>query len=486
MTRVLVIGLDALSPDLVERWRADLPNLQHLMQTGIYGPLQSITQPITPAAWTAMISGRDPGHFGFTDFTYRVGNSYTDFRLVHSRVIRVPTLYSLLSEAKRRVLAVGVPISYPPIEIPGGVSVSCFMAPSLNKPIVYPADLQAQLLAQTTSPYILDASLPEQTSEVNRDDLLWRIREMDRQRFDITRHLLDTPDWDLLFMVAMGTDRVGHYFMRYLDPAHGRYDDDPRYRDAIHDHYCYCDRRLGELMQAAGPETVTMVVSDHGIQRLNGKFNLNDWLIANGYLHLDQPVDAPTPLSKAPVDWSRTRAWARGWGGQIYLNVQGREPYGCVAPQEVDGLLAELEASLQQVTTADGQPLPVTTIRRRNIYSGAQAERCPDLFVQFDELRYLTSDQIGHARLITPIAELGADDGSHANAGFLAMAGPNIPALGRFAALNILDVAPTVLDLLSVPIPPDLDGRAIHAEDDVYSDEDEAELTSRLRTLYLE
>ena len=486
MTRVLVVGLDALSPDLVERWRPELPNLGRLMHNGIHGPLQSITQPITPAAWTAMISGRNPGHFGFTDFTYRVGNAYTDFRLVHSRVIRVPTLYTLLAEAGRRVLEVGVPISYPPLEIPRGVSVSCFMAPSLNKPIVHPPDLQEELLAQTSSPYVLDASLPDETREVDRDDLLARIREMDRQRFDIARHLMASTDWDLLFMVAMGTDRVGHYFMRFLDPAHGRYDPDPRYADAIRDHYRYCDGRLGELVQHAGPDTVVIVVSDHGIQRLDGKVNLNHWLAERGYLRLEQPLDHPTPLSKAPVDWTRTRAWARGWGGQIYLNVQGREPEGCVPPAEVEGLLSELEAGLAGLTTPAGRPLPVTAIRRRDVYSGPHAERCPDLFVQFDDLRYLTSDQVGHARLITPIADLGADDASHARAGFLAMAGPQVPALGRFAALDILDVAPTVLSLLGAPVPADLDGRPIHVEDDVYSADDEAELTSRLRTLYLE
>ncbi len=486
MTRVLVIGLDALSPDLVARWRPELPNISRLMQNGIHGPLQSITQPITPAAWTAMISGRNPGHFGFTDFTYRVGNAYTDFRLVHSRVIRVPTLYTLLAEAGRRVLAVGVPISYPPLDIPNGVSVSCFMAPSLGKPIVHPPGLQAELLAQTSSPYILDASLPDDTREVDRDDLLARIREMDRQRFDIAGHLVGGTDWDLLFMVAMGTDRVGHYFMRFLDPAHGRYDQDPRYANAIRDHYRYCDERVGELVRRAGPDTVVMVVSDHGIQRLDGKVNLNQWLADQGYLCLEQPLDRPTPLSKAPVDWSRTRAWARGWGGQIYLNVQGREPQGCVPPAEIESLLTELEAGLKGLAAADGRPLQVTTIRRRDIYSGEHAERCPDLFVQVDGLRYLTSDQVGHPRLITPITELGADDASHAPAGFLAMAGPQVPALGRFEALDILDVAPTVLSLLGVPAPADLDGRPVHVEDDVYSDEDEAELTSRLRTLYLE
>ena len=486
MTRVLVIGLDALSPDLVEQWLPDLPNLRQLMQAGIYGPLQSIVQPVTPVAWPAMISGRDPSYLGFTDFLSRAGTSYTDLRLVHSRMIQVPTLFTQLSAAGRSAIMVGVPVSYPPPSIAGGVCVSCFMAPSINKSITYPPELQAELLQQTSAPYLLDAVVPEHAATIDRDALLQRIREMDRQRFDIARYLMRTTDWDLLFMVAMGTDRVGHYFMRFLDPQHGRYDPDPRYCDAIRDQYRYCDQRLGELIELAGSDTVVMVVSDHGIQRLDGRVNLNDWLAANGYLHLTGAVDTPTALAKAPIDWSRTRAWAQGYGGQIYLNIQGREPQGIVAPVEVDRLLNELAAGLQTLTTGAGRRLPVTTIRRQQIYSGPLAHRCPDLFIQVDDLRYLTADHIGHRSLVSPVAELGADDASHANYGFLALAGPGIPADGRYSALNLLDVALMVLRLLDVAPPPDLYGRVIHAADEVYSDADALELTSRLRALYLE
>jgi predicted AlkP superfamily phosphohydrolase/phosphomutase len=487
MSRVLVVGLDALSPDLVEQWLPDLPHLGQVMHNGIYGPLQSIMQPVTPVAWPAMISGRDPSHLGYTDFVYRKGQSYTDLHLVHSRLIQVPTLFTLLPEAGRRAHAVSVPVSYPPISIKNGVCVSCFMAPSANRPITAPAELQQELLRQTSEPFILDAFVPEQAREVDRDALLRQIREMDRQRFDLARHLITSTEWDLLFMVAMGTDRIGHYFMRYHDPLHGRYDPDPRYRSAIYDHYRFCDQQLGELIALAGPDTVVMVVSDHGIQRTDGRVNLNDWLIAQGYLRLREPVDKPTPLAKAPIDWQHTRAWAQGYGGQIYLNLRGREPQGVVAPDEADGLLGELEAKLQTLTTASGKPLPATTIRRQQIYAGPQAGRCPDLFVQFDELRHLTADAVGHQALVNPIAELGNDDASHANAGFLAMAGPGVPRQGRFAALSLLDVAPTILHLLDLPVPSDLEGRPIHVDEDpVYSDEDEAELTNRLRALYLD
>lgn len=157
-----------------------------------------------------------------------------------------------------------------------------------------------------------------------------------------------------------------------------------------------------------------------------------------------------------------------------------------IAPEDVETVLDALEADLKMLTTRDGSPMKVTTLRRAQMYQGAQAQRCPDLYVQFDDLHYLSADSLGHADLVTPVVELGHDDASHANAGFLAMAGPGIPNAGRFEALSLLDVLPTILDLFNVPVPSDLEGRPIHVLDDVYSDEDTAELTNRLRSLYLE
>jgi predicted AlkP superfamily phosphohydrolase/phosphomutase len=485
VSRVLVIGLDGLSPGYVDEWLADLPNLATLMQRGIYGPLQSIIQPATPPAWTAMLSGRDPSHFGFTDFTYRVGNSYTDFRLVHSRLIRVPTLYTLLPEAGLRAVLAGVPVTYPPVTIPGGACLSCFMAPSLRSSITDPPSLQPELLAQTSSPYLLDVSVDDAGAKVDWADLLRRLRELDRQRFDVARYMLRNKPWDLFFMVAMGTDRIGHYCLRFQDPGHARYQSDGPYHGAVREHYRYCDSRIGELLDLTGPDTVVLVVSDHGIQPLAGRVNLNDWLAAKGFLHLADGVSSPTPLGRATVDWPRTRAWAQGFGGQIYLNVKGREPLGCLDPGEVGAALDEIAGALGALTGPSGERLPVEVIRRRHIYRGPHADRCPDLYVQVDVLRYLTTDRVGHPKLVNPVDELGCDDGSHAPAGFFALAGPGVPTLGRFNALHLLDVAPTVLDLLGVPIPADLEGRPIHRADDVYSDEEEAELTSRLQTLYL-
>jgi len=486
LTRVLVVGLDGFGAGLAEAYLSDLPNIRALTERGGYGPLESIVQPVTPPAWTSILSGRNPGHFGFTDFTCRSGRGYTEFKLVHSRLVRVPTLYTLLPEAGRRAIMIGVPITYPPVTIRDGVCVSCFMAPSLDRDITQPPELKAELLGKTSSPYLLDVAVEESDSPLDRDALVARLREFDRQRFDLAAHLMTTRPWDLLFLVCQGTDRAAHYFMRYEDPAHGRYDPDPRYRHTIRDHYRYCDQRLGELAALAGPDTVIMVVSDHGVQRLDGKVNLNDVLVGGGFLRLGSLPSQPTPLVRADVDWPHTQAWARGYGGQIYLNVKGREPTGCIEPAEAPAVIEGIGKCLAGLKRPSGEPLEVNLVRRDDIYSGPLADTCPDLFVQFDELRYLTSDTVGHSKPVTPVRELGLDDASHATAGFWAMAGPGLPALGRFGAAHVYDVAPTILTLLGLPLPEGLDGRPLLGDDDVYSEEDKDLLTSRLRTLYLE
>ncbi len=487
MPRILVIGLDGLCPNLVERWRPELPHLQSLMQRGIYGPLQSIVQPVTPVAWTSMLTGYTPGQFGFTDFTYRPGNqSYTDFQLVHSQIIHTPTLYTLLPKAGYRLLMVGVPISYPPVEIANGVCVSCFMAPSLKQSITRPSALQPEILASTSSPYLLDVSLADMAGEIDRAGLVRRLHELDRQRFDVARFLMQTQPWDVLFMVCMGTDRVGHYFMRYQDQTHGRYDADPRYQNAMHDHYTYCDERIGELISLVDNDTIIMVVSDHGMQPLDGKVNINDWLVAKGYLQLQDPVQQTTSLKNAAIDWTHTKAWAHGYGGQIYLNIQGRDPQGCIPPDRVEETLQALEADIQDISDPTGKRLKVETIRRTDIYRGARTEICPDLFVQFEGLRYTTSDLLGHTKMVTPIRELGPDDAAHAPDGFFVMAGPEIPNWGRFAAAHLLDILPTMLDLLKIAPASDLEGHLLHKTNDIYTQEDQEELTSRLQTLYLE
>jgi predicted AlkP superfamily phosphohydrolase/phosphomutase len=488
MSRVLVIGLDGLDPVLVDRWLPDLPNLRHLAASGMSGPLQSIVQPVTPPAWTAMISGRNQGHFGFTDFLYRPGPGYGPEQLVDSGAVRVPTVFSLAAAAGLRTVNLGVPVNYPPVTVPGGVSIACFMAPSLDRCITSPPDLQKELLSATSQPYLIDV-VAQDATRPDRDELSARLLELDRQRFDLAAHLMRTRSWDLLFLVCMGPDRASHLFMRYQDPDHRRHPDDDRYSDVIYRQYRYCDCRIGELVEAAGPETTVMVVSDHGSQRLDGRVYLNRWLVEHEYLHLSQPSSSgPLPLHVAQVDWSKTTAWASGYGGQIYVNVQDREPLGVVPESRVQAVCREIADGLRLLPHPDGGALRVKHFLGRDLFDGPYAERCPDLCVQFEDLRYLASNRVDPGPLVEPLGPDGIDDGSHTGSGYVALAGPGVPAAGRLNGLHLLDVAPTMLDLLDVAVP-DLDGQVVHREltqDSPFQEDELVTLTNRLQKLYLD
>src|SRR5262245_17020407 len=141
--RLLVIGLDGATLDLVAPWAAagDLPVLARLMATGAWGPLRSTVPPATFPAWTSLVTGVNPGRHGVLDFAERVPGTLR-LRFVNGSWRHVPALWTLLSEAGRRVAVVSVPATYPPEPV-YGVMVSGFDTPltaAIDGSFVHPRD----------------------------------------------------------------------------------------------------------------------------------------------------------------------------------------------------------------------------------------------------------------------------------------------------------------------------------------------------------
>src|SRR5438132_9754704 len=113
--KVCVIGLDCAAPELVlDRWRADLANLNRLMSAGFSGPLESAIHPITVPAWMCMMTGKDPGTLGIYGFRNRRDTSYDGLTFASSRLIHAPALWDVLAEHGKQTIALGVPLTYPP------------------------------------------------------------------------------------------------------------------------------------------------------------------------------------------------------------------------------------------------------------------------------------------------------------------------------------------------------------------------------------
>lgn len=483
--KVVLIGLDGLNPDLVYQWQSELPNIKKLMEQGIYGKIESTVPPITPQAWSCVLSGRNPGRFGFWDFTYRNDYSYGQPELVSSKVRdeRVDTLYKILSEQGKRIAIINIPVTYPPPEIPNGYSISSFMTPSLDSQFTYPASLKEEI-KKIIGEYIIDASTSDMNfRHMDKEVVLKRIYDMDKQRFELTKYFIKDKNCDFVFTVIMGTDRIPHLFYRFFDKNHIRYTPHPKYKDALKNHYKFCDENIGEIVNLLDDNTAVIVLSDHSVQRLDGRINLNEWLIQQGYMKLKSRPNQLTPLMRADIDWSQTKAWATGFTGQIYLNVKGREAQGIVDAKDYDNLLDELAEKIKAIADEKGKKLDTKVYKRKDIHSGEYAKFGPDLFIYLDNCHWNISELIGYDSIYSYDTAKGPDDGGHGPYGFFAMSGSGIPEEGEVSEANLLQIAPTVLHLFGAAVPPDMEEKVLTKKRKIYSKEDEEEIRERLSRL---
>ena len=131
MTRkVLVIGLDCATPDLVfDQLAHVMPNLTRLRKEGVYGRMRSSDPPITCPAWAVMGTSLTPGQLGMYGFRHRENYSYTEFSIATAYDLKEPAVWDILSDKGKYVCIIGVPPSYPPPRL-NGVTISGFLTPS--------------------------------------------------------------------------------------------------------------------------------------------------------------------------------------------------------------------------------------------------------------------------------------------------------------------------------------------------------------------
>jgi predicted AlkP superfamily phosphohydrolase/phosphomutase len=242
----------------------------------------------------------------------------------------------------------------------------------------------------------------------------------------------------------METDRLHHFFWEEME------NEDPRFAPAFLEFYRRVDDALGELRSWVDDDTTLVVLSDHGFCSIRQEVHINTWLAQNGYLR----YATDEPKSLADIDASSI-AYSFD-PGRIYLNVLGREAGGHIAPgEEYDRIRSELATALATMTDpATGSPMVRLVVTREELYSGSAFDAAPDLVLDMHE-GYDAKGPFGKADLCfkghalvgmhtTPDALLSVSD--------LSMNG---------VRPNIIDVAPTILERLGVPVPDEMDGRSL-------------------------
>jgi len=502
--RVLVVGLDAATWDLVLPWAEAgiLPTIGRLIREGVRAPLRSTLPALTPPGWTSAATGRNPGKHNVFNF-YRGRAGGLQPAPVTPGDLRSPRVWDIAAQLGRRSVVLHMPLTYPPDERVG-VMISGIMTPKGAEDFVAPAALKEELAARIPG-YRMEVD----ASVLKRGDL----ESFRRDAFDLQRvqteealHLMAGGDWDLFWVMSHTLDKLQHFFWRFMDPEHPAYPGHGEFEHVIRDFHVAFDAALGRMIAAAPPGTPVVLLSDHGSAPLHTYLCIMNWLSDAGFLALGGDsatrrglgaigVDAravvrglrraglgwvprlvPRSLKRAVpqaltsfnkvadrIDWSRTRAYCPSAPGSgLWINLRGREPEGIVTPgAEYERVVTELrDRLLAYRDPRTGEPVVTAVHRRDDIYHGPCAEGGPDLLVETARTVCMV-EGLGQRALMPAGREAQERTGNHARDGILLLHGPDVRRGETLSLAAIEDVAPTVLYLLGLPVDTDMDGRVL-------------------------
>jgi predicted AlkP superfamily phosphohydrolase/phosphomutase len=406
-----------------------------------------------------MATSQDPGSLGVYGFRNRHDHSYDGLSIVNSKSIQDLTIWDQVSREGKRANIVGVPPSFPPRKV-NGICVGCFLTPDTSKDIyTHPPAISEQIAKLATS-YPVDV---KNFRTHNKDWLKDEIYATSRIHFEVIRHLMQSTEWDYFQFVEICLDRLQHGFWKYHDPAHVLHEPGNPYEEVIRDYYLYLDDELGKIFDLLTDDTAVLVMSDHGAQRLDGGFCVNEWLVREGLLVLNDYPEEITPFSKLSVNWSKTKVWSEGgYYARVFFNVKGREPNGTIELQDYEKFREEIKEKFEALPDDKGQPMGTRVFRPDAIYRNVR-NVAPDLIVHFGDLYWRSIGGVGYPTLHIQENDTGPDDCNHSQYGTFILAAPNSELSGEITDAHILDMAPTLLELGGYDVPGSMQGKPLTA-----------------------
>jgi len=239
----------------------------------------------------------------------------------------------------------------------------------------------------------------------------------------------------------------------------------------------YLDKKFGEILEILDDDTIVIVVSDHGMVRQNGKINVNDFLIKEGYLvPTDEFLDKAkekynsekvySKFKTTDIDWTKTLAYEVGaYQARIYLNSKKRSPQGIINDEDYEKIRNEIAEKLASITDDKGNKINNKIYKPEDVYHAGYSDESPDFYVFFDDLKWgVNNDGIGSNKVHLVGDEAGNDNAGHHPIGSLIISGGNIKNSTTQELVSIYDIAPTILKLLGLDLPLDLRGKPINLE----------------------
>lgn len=501
--KILVIGLDAATMDLIEPWTAagHLPALAGLMNDGASARLLSTPNMHSASAWTSILTGLNPGRHGLFVFSDR--DFATGKQLFFKGGDRTGELIS--SHLERHGLTSGflnVPMTYPAQCQPGSFMVSGLDAPSLNESAFCPPELRAELLNSFPDYHFSPQNLGELMRAGRVDDAITAWIKLIEIQTDAAEYLLASRPVDFFMTVYTASDWAGHNLWKPFVYPKGGEPPDTTPAEALLEIYRALDQATARLLSHANEETYIYVISDHGMGPHTGaSYHLAAWLESHGYMvrsgkssgrnslisagrraarsvfpaavrnrvraglgedRIERLQAAEKDSFYSSIDWEHTAAYTEPGRHVININLEGRNAGGSVSQAEYALVCSRIIDDLSQWTDARGNSVVDRVARREESYVGPFTERASDLYVRWNP----------NADLGVPPDEVRERgfwwSGDHRPEGIVICKGPGLRSTALNALPTVCDLVPTIMYASGLPVPDMLDGRVFH---EILSDE---------------
>jgi predicted AlkP superfamily phosphohydrolase/phosphomutase len=478
MSRTVLIGLDGATFSILDSLMENnvMPFLKEFVARGVRSELLSTANPLTPPAWTSLMTGRSPGHHGIFDFIRaeeRNGEVY--FTLHDSRDIQCETIWSMINRQKMRVISLNFPIMSPPPRVSGYIIPGLVSWRHLKRS-VHPPELFEQLKTLSEFNYKEMAWDFEMEKKVlqgvdYQEYESWIQFHIRRERhwFEIARHLMLTDPCDLTAILFDGVDKLQHICWRFLDPEwtpSAPTEWEKKIRDLCVEYFSMLDSYLAGIVRLAGPEARVFFASDHGFGPTTEVFRVNVWLHDQGYLTWRTP-GALDEMAKqswerrlnstfALLDWEKTKAYARTSSSNgIYIRKALASEQSGVPADEYETFRQRLiDALYGVVNPATGERIVKRVRTREEAFPGSQMHQAPDLTLTLKDHGFVS------IKNITPAVQSRPEvSGTHRPEGIFLAGGPGIRKGVQINPLSIIDMASTLLYSLGLEVPEDLEGR---------------------------
>ncbi len=437
--KVFVLGLDGVPFSLLEELSAEgrLTNWRKLLESGSFRRMNSIHPCVSSVAWATYMTGKNPGKHNIYGFVDRSPRSMEVF-IPTSRDMAGQTLWEILSRAGKRVVVINVPLTYPPRKV-NGILISGFLCTNIDK-IAYPKEMGGLLKEMG---YRIDVNAWQARKSL--DPFLEDLHLTLDKRIEATFYFLEREEWDFFQLHIMETDRINHFLWGLWEEG------DAQYGPEFLAYYQKIDGILGRISAILGEDTRLVILSDHGFCGMKKEVFLNHWLQREGWLKFRE--ENPKSVKDIHKD---SKAYSL-IPGRLYVNLAGRESSGSVSfPDEYERVRDEMKHALLGMRDPDsGKRIIDRVFKREDLYHGPHYDDGPDL-VAIPHNGYDLKGNLDKAELTYKGPLVGMH--TYEDAFLYVKEGEIGKEDNQF---GVMDVMPTILKLMGVNPPEDLDGEPL-------------------------